>query len=82
MKLPLLTIVFPFLLRLGGELLSPSSSNSVSDHKKTSLTGWLPPPTVHLRSPHPLFFLPATRFPAGVPHSTRPFKLQLASNPA
>jgi hypothetical protein len=59
MKLQLLAIVVSFVPTLGGEMLSPSPSNSVCNHKKTSSSGWLPlPPTQHLSPPGSFSFTP------------------------
>jgi hypothetical protein len=58
-----------------GDFSSPSLSNSVcdhknslcarqysfSDHEKTSLRGWLPPPRAHHYSPHRSFFFLRTQ---------------------
>ena len=56
MKLRPLTNGLPFIVpALGGELLSPSLPNSVTERKKTSLSGWLPLPQALHHSPHPSF---------------------------
>jgi len=53
MKLLLLAMpVFLLVPNHGGELLSPSSPNSVCERKKTSLTGWLPLPQALCHWPH------------------------------
>jgi hypothetical protein len=52
MKLQLLAMAVSSLVpNHGGELLSPSLPNSVSQLKKTSLQGWLPLPHAQLPSP-------------------------------
>jgi len=62
-----------------GQLRSPSSPNSVLDHKKTSLSGWLPLPRVHFLSPHRSFSPVYLTFLLRAPLSGRLFNLQVAS---
>ena len=53
MKLLLLPLApLPILPNPGGVPLSPSLPNSVCNHKKTSLSGWLPLPPAYLPAPH------------------------------
>jgi len=83
MKLPLFMIVVFLLFPLHrGALLPPSLPHSVSNHKKTSLSGWPPLPLALLHSPSPLFHFPPSRFSSNLAHLTPQFKLQVASYPA
>jgi hypothetical protein len=68
MKLQLPAIRLPFLPRYW-RVLSASPPYSVSDHKKTSLTGWLSlPQTQHLSS-HISFSPHGPAFPSAFPTS-------------
>jgi hypothetical protein len=68
-------MVLPILFALDGELLSPSSPNSVSNHKKTSLSGWFALPPAHLLLAHRSFssanltFLPPPLIPVDYSNS-------------
>jgi hypothetical protein len=64
MKLPLPVICpLPIVSGLRGELLSPSTPNSVCNRKKTSLSGWLPLSPASASLACSLFFFPGPSFP-------------------
>jgi len=65
MKLRLLMIVVFLLFPLTAvHGLPPALPHSVCDHKKTSLTGWLPSTSPSAGLPSRLFFSPRSHFPA------------------